>query len=409
MKKTRQVSYLDPSSGKRVTKTVDIPSPAKVANLSCGAAVQEIESMEALTSLWSQGIISDLVTPLTSQSRQALSEELKKSLTGADEHLAIDALAQSWKVTDDVVLKVLGRLTDAVQKEKVKQASMNDRTPQLLQDKAFLEKRVAHLVEENKTLHTDVAKVVNERDALKAHANQRVDFSRQDREAREARASLRREQDDHHCTQVRLACLQQALTQALTEGAAIKEERDAFYVDVTNVPPNRVESFSKRPNQAFDEVLQVNNSLQETINALRAQLVEVGNNTKVQKECDMSPENENVEHVLHAGDEVFCKVSGEGPFVLMTQVDEALIEYANPISNRKNSYNCGKLPIFNAWLVRCKDGSMRTFPAPALTHARPKSSMSFGGIKALVTSDVTGKMFQAAIWITMLTLLYMRG
>jgi hypothetical protein len=93
----------------------------------------------------------------------------------------------------------------------------------------------------------------------------------------------------------------------------------------------------------------------------------------------------------------------------MTQVDEAHIEYANPIANKKNSFTCGKLPVTNAWLVRCKDGTFRTLPAPALTKILPKRKFSLGGVKGAITSDVTAKLFQAAIWVTMLTLLYMKG
>ena len=420
MKKTRQVSYIDPVSGKQIVKMVDIPPPAKVTTLGSGAEVQEVESMEALTALWAQDIISDLVTPLTAHSRQVLSEELKKSLTESDEHQAIDALAQTWKVPDDVALKVLGRLAKAVQKQKQKRGKTVSKTVVLNHQNGILQERLVRLEEENKTLHLDVAKVVNERDALKAHANQRVDFSRQDREAREAREALRQEMDHHRCSQVRLTQTEQALTQALTEGAAVKEERDALLRDaernleiaLTDYETQVTGKLASVASEHNKKALEVKD-LQEEISKLKGERnILKSKPAQVKKECDMS-ENENVSvneiETLKAGDEVYCKVSGEGPFVLMTQVEEALVEYANPISNKKNSFNCGKLPIYNAWLVRCKDATMRTLPAPALTKERPKSSMSFGGVKALVTSDVTSKMFQAAIWISMLTLLYMRG
>ena len=149
-------------------------------------------------------------------------------------------------------------------------------------------------------------------------------------------------------------------------------------------------------------------------NILRSQVEEQQHQLQVavkKKERDMSEtENETVEtETLSCGDAVYCKVSGEGPFVLMTEVDEAIIEYSNPISGRKNAFNCGKLPITNAWLVRCKDGSMRTFPSPALTKERPRSSFSLAGVKGVITSDVTAKLVQFVIWAAILTALFMRS
>ena len=421
--KTRTVNYIDPTSGVRVTKEVEIPPPVKVQTLSSGATVEEIPSMEALTALWAKGIISDLVTPLTHQSRQVLADELKKNLKGQEEHQAIDALASTWQVPDDVALKVLGRLSEAVEKQKRKRGKSVERTAHMKHNAVLMQEKINRLEEENKTLHADVTKIVNERDSLKRSFGQRADFSRQDREAREARAALRQSEDDHRCTQVRLAQTEQALTQAINEGSSVRAERDALQRDAQrnleialaeyeSAVVGKLAAVASDHNEKAKDVVRLNAeiaALKGERNVLNSLVEEQQSIAKVQKENAMSETETNEPETLRCGDKVFCKVSGEGPFVLMTQVDEAFIEYANPISGRKSSFNCGKLPITNGWLTRCKDGSYRTFPAPALTREQPKRTMSFGGVKALVTADVTSKLFQAAIWVAMLTLLYMRG
>jgi hypothetical protein len=433
--KTRRVNYIDPHTGKRVEKVVEIPPPAKVKTLSCGASVEEIPNLEALAALWTRSTrLGELVTPLAAASRQVLAEELKQALTEDGDHEAIDALSSTWQPTDDIVLKVLGRLSSGIARQREKRAKNVNKAVQLKHERDCLADRVARYETENKTLHTDITKIVNERDALKRRIG---NVPRAENEARDARKAMRQAEDDHRCTQVRLEQTETALTGALNEGATVKNERDALLRDAQRnleIALNEYEgevvgklaSVAEDHNEKAKEV----NRLQEEVSRLKGarnvlqsqvddhqknQLQRAKNNiAKVNKEREMS-ENETTtettgeQATLRCGDEVYTKVAGEGPFVLMTQVEEAQVEYTNPIANKRNSFSCGKLPVYNAWLTRCKDGTYRTFPAPALTTERPKSTLSFNGVKSMVTSDVTSKMFQAAIWISMLTLLFMRG
>jgi len=108
---------------------------------------------------------------------------------------------------------------------------------------------------------------------------------------------------------------------------------------------------------------------------------------------------------LSAGDFVWCKATGEGPFVLVRQVEDGVVEYANPVSGRKNSFNVGKIPVGDGWLVKCRDGTHRIQSHSTLTTESPKRTISLEGIKSVLTSNTTYSLVQLAIWISMLVLL----
>ena len=424
-RKTRKVSYLDPTTNQRVEKEVEIPPPVDVKTLPCGASVQEVPGMDALTRLWTAGTSPDLATPLTHASRQALAEELKKALD--EDHEAIDALASTWQPPDDVALKVLNRLVKAVRRQKQKRAENVgiNTTAQLEHDKALLEQKVKRLEGDNKALNEDVKKLVNERDDLKKNgaAKGSVVIQTAQNEARAARQALKTRDDDLRATQVKLSQTENALTASINESAALRKERDLLKSTLEQKVEEAITDYENSVTKKLVEVADEHNAKAIEVQQLREEVATLKGERNILrsrveeaaqvKERAMSV-NENVNEIpqtderpLTAGDEVYCKVSGEGPFVLMTQVDEANIEYANPISNKRNTFAVGRLPVGGCWLVRCKDGSFRTFPAPALTNVKPGRTFSLAGVKGLVTSDVTAKLFQAAIWVAMMTLLYL--
>jgi len=429
----KTVSFFDPRQGHQVEKTIKVPNPSKVTSLPSGATVQEIESMDALKAMWKRNILEDVVTPLTHHSRQILVEQLKAALHEPDEHEAVDAMASTWQPPDDIALKVMGRLIGAVGEQRQgRENDMNARA-QLLHEKELWIDEKKRLVEEQTALTKDVVKLVKERDdALRRARNE--DTVRANNDARGAREGLAREIQLHAETRARWRQTDQALTNAIRENAELTKERDALIrnaqreteitlTEYENEVTKRLTSVAvdhKKLAEELARVLAENASLKGERNVLRSQVkqnqVEINQRVakakreeRIMSVTETTPQTvDSTEDILRSGDEVFTKVAGEGPYVLLTQVDEAHAEYANPISGKKNHFNCGKLPLTEAWLVRCKDGSMRTLPAAALTKKQPKSSFSFGGVKRLVTSDVTAKLFQATIWITILTLLYLQ-
>jgi len=394
-KTNKTVTYFDPSQGRIVAKNLfPFTHPPAANTLPSGATVQEIDSAEDLKTMWNKSLISDLASPLAQHGRGILQSELLRVIVDASEREAIDTLCSTHHFNDDRLLKLIGRLVGEIDHQREKQEKTVTKRENLLHEKEMWLQEKQRLKDENKALLVDVQSIMQERDKALKFSDYNAD-------------SLR----------AQVADLQNALATAVVAVEADREDlrRDAArnieiaLTEYESAVVGKLGSVAAEHKVVMDE----NRKLKEELSATRELLSQT--NAQVQKESVMMNEIQNnnvvVEVVdeLRAGDEVYCKVSGEGPFVLMTQVDEAVVEYANPISNKRNSFNCGKLPIHNAWLVRCKDGTMRTLPAPALTKARPKSSFSLGGIKSLVTSDVTAKLFQAAIWAAMLTLLYMRS
>jgi len=402
-KKTKTVSYFDPARGVQVSKTIEVPDPLAVRTLPDGATVEEIGSMEELKARWGQSLIADLSTPLNQHGREILRGEVLQAVLDENERGAIIALCQTHHFNDDRLLKLVGRLVAEVERQRQKREMNVNKRANLLHEKDMWLEKEQRLKDENKALLKDVEKVMRERDqALKS-----AGYNQKNRDNTKLRSQV--------------TSLQAALATACAGQSAAEQERDLLQRDAArnveialteyeSAVVGKLGSVAAEHKVAMDE----NRSLKTTVEGLKVALAAKNQEAKVPKESMMNPDEQNTNEtenadVLKAGDEVFCKVSGEGPFVLLTQVEEAQIEYANPISNKRNSFAVGKLPIHNAWLVRCKDATMRTLPAPVLTKVRPKSSFSFSGVKALVTSDVTSKLFQAAIWAAMLTLLYMQN
>lgn len=457
--KTKKISYFDPKLGRKVEREVRKP-------LSCGATVEEIGSMEELQKKWNESLVLDLSSPLASHGRGILQSEILKTITDETERAAITDLCATHHFNDDRLLKLIGRILTESNSGEDKMVS----AVQTEHERAIWKQALENLKIENKALVEDVKKLYNSqpsktrsdklaceaRDEARVVRGQLSDaqakFSRLNTQfqthvnvtavtaatLRKEVGTLRKERDslalrrnDHPDVIDQIATLSIQKDDLIKEKRAIAVERDALKRDAQRNIENALTEYETEvmgklasvAEARIDNVNEVSiltaevNSLTLTIEKLQDANAGLGrqihqiNNIATKERSTMNDEaettfNENDIEVLRCRDIVYTQVSGEGPFVLITQVEEALVEYSNPISNRKNAFNCGKLPITDAWLVRCKDGTMRTFPAPALTKVLPKSSMSFGGVKRLITSDVTAKLFQAAIWISMLTLLF---
>lgn len=404
--KFREVSYYHPALGRTVTKKVRIPDPVKVKDLN-GMGVEEISSKEDLEALWSQDILSDVVTPLTSHSRQILVGELKKVLNEGDEHDAIDMLANSWTTDDDRALKLIGRLIAQVHKQRRGRGRSVNKIERLLHEKELWNQEKQRLKQENENLHTDVRKLVNERDdAL--------------RRAQNARNTIGGESLAHRTLHKKVESLEQELKDTIVERDVL--QRDAQRNIELALTEYETEVMGKLGSVAADHKVAVedlkneqtkNKELTEQVENLRVALAgEMAKNTQVPKGSvtmsDVQQNETQEQEALRPGDEVFCKISNEGPFVLITQVEEGTVKYSNPVPGVKNHFNVGEVTVNSPWLVRDGTGSMRCLPAPVLTKQSPKRRMSFDGIKGVITSDVTSKLFQAAIWVTMLTLLAMK-
>lgn len=380
MNGTKTIKYFEASLGRYVEKEITVPPRAKVKAFASGLTVEEIPDVKL-----GESSVAMLGVPLTAHTRNALQVELLKVITSETERAAILDLCQTWQVTDDRALKLIGRLITENGQRTEETMARSTTVARLEHEKALWEQDRSKYKDEVKALNGDVKKLVEERDALK---NNKCSKSLYDR----------------------IVTLEATKVQLIEERDALMRDAqrnvEIALVDYENEVMKRLGSVAEEHNKKAKEV----NDLKKEIVRLKDQ---VKRDNEQVKERNMS-ENENTTEAvevetLSAGDEVYCKVSGDGPFVLMTQVDEATVEYSNPIANKKNAFSVGNLPVLNAWLVRCKDATFRTLPAPALTKIAPKSTMSFGGVKRLVTSDVTSKLFQAAIWVTMLTLLFMRG
>lgn len=389
---TKTVNYFDPVAGCRVQKDVTVPPPAKVNDLN-GMTVEEIPSMGALKSLWCNNITADMRVPLESHSRNVIREELRKVFTDQADKDAVDELCSTWQPTDDRVVKLLGRLLTNAGGQDMNKAALVDR---MVHEKALWQDERARLLRERDALTQDVGKLLSENRMLTSRA-----------------------QPLHVDPQIAaltstLKATESALTSVLQQNASVKAERDALRRDAqrnVEIALTEYETtvMGKMADVAKDHKMVVDENL-----ALKSEIRHLNQQVNTKKESAVVNNPQKVAETtpveaLKSGDEVYCKVSGEGPFVLVTKIDEAQIEYANPVSGRKNSFNVGKLPIYDAWLVRCKDTTFRTMPEATLTNTAPKSSISFDGVKRLVTSDVTAKLAQAAIWATLIALLVQRA
>ena len=408
----RHVTFLNPKTG-----VIDITSVA-VPVKSEGWGSLEGEKECASNPDMDGDLFSDLATPLTAVSRRKVVKALETILTSSgateDEVSAVSTLALSWHCDDDRVLKLLGRLL----KETRHDMSKFD---QLQHEKAMLEATQTRLREENKALTDDLVKVVDERDAALRSAeharNTDLDDSVRLNSCIDTLKAENRSltQNLNHVT---VACERAAAERDMLKRDAQRNIENALYGYESTVMA-RLADVARQHKVAVEE----NKGLRDTVATLRNQLVSVSTMTITQaSKANVMIENvvkeENMvetcaktttdiqEHeTLRCGDEVYLKVSGEGPFVLVTQVEEGRVKYANPIPGVKNHFNAGEVPVSNPWLVRDAKGSMQCHPAPVLTKRAPKRAVSFGGVKSVITSDVTAKLFQAAIWVTMLGLL----
>jgi hypothetical protein len=385
---TRTVNYFDPVAGCRVQKDVTVPPPAKVKDLN-GMTVEEIPSMDALKSLWCNNITADLRVPLSSHSRNVLREALSKAFTDQADKDAVAELCSSWQPTDDRVVKLLGRLLTNAGGQDVNKSALVDR---MVHEKALWQDERARLHRERDALTQDVNKLLSENRQLAQQSSSQ----------------------DLAYLGLRINGLENSLTQTIKQKLAVEQERDNLRRDAqrnVEIALTEYETtvMGKMADVAKDHkmVVDENLALKSEIRHLNQQVNTTQKESAVVNNPQKVAETTPVE-ALKSGDEVYCKVSGEGPFVLVTKIDEAQIEYANPVSGRKNSFNVGKLPIFDAWLVRCKDTTFRTMPEATLTNAAPRSRLSFDGLKRVVTSDVTSKLAQAAIWATLVALLVQR-
>lgn len=395
-RKIKTVRYFDPSNGCHVTKEVVVPPPATVHELSTGATVQEIGSMEELKSLWRNDILQDVMTPLTSHSRQVLRQELQRVLTEPDEHEAINHLAASWHANDDRVLRLIGRLIGEAEKQRIKRERQMSRRETLLHEKNLWLDEKKRLKDEVKALTADISKLVNERDeAKKAAANTKgtVYLEGQLRQTQERLKQVEQERD------ILRRDAQRNVEIALTEYESTVMEKLGSVAADHKVAVEENKELKNRV-ATLREALASKVTMQDTT-------VPKGSVTMSENVSQTTNDVPEVE-TLRCGDEVHCKISGEGPFVLITQVEEGTVRYANPVPGTKNHFHAGDVPIANPWLVRDRTGAMQCLPAAILTKQAPKRAISFGGVKRLVTSDVTAKLFQAAIWVAMLTLLYLR-
>lgn len=398
-RKTKTVSYFDPSKGCHITREVVVPPPATVHELSSGATVQEIDSMEELKSLWRNDILQDVMTPLTSHSRQVLRQELQKVLTEPDEHDAINHLAASWQADDDRVMKLIGRLIGEVEKQRTKRERQMSRRETLLHEKNLWLDEKKRMKDEIKSLTADVSKLVNERDEAKRAAQSQastkgaVYLEGQLRQTQERLKQVEQERD------ITRRDAQRNIEIALTEYESTVMEKLGSVAADHKVTIEENKELKNRV-ATLREALASKATMQDTT-------VPKGSVTMSENVSQTTNDVPEVE-TLRCGDQVHCKISGEGPFVLITQVEEGTVRYANPVPGTKNHFHAGDVPIARPWLVRDRTGAMQCLPAAILTKQAPKRAISFGGVKRLVTSDVTSKLFQAAIWVAMLTLLYLR-
>lgn len=350
--------------------------------------------------------LSDLMTPLTAYTRKRLVSELTSAVGDNSLRDQINALAMTWNHTDDRTLKLV-RLVLLAQKERQeKELSVVNKLEILEHEKSLWGQDKQRLKDEIKSLTKDVKVLVNERDA--ALRNRRDDVGKP--------AAMAQMLNRLNTAQNDRDSLQKALAEAKAENARISEdnallqrnaERDIelALTEYETAVVGKMGEVASHHKTTTNENIQ----LKKALAALRDQVSLTG--AVAPKETTMN-ENETQSkepETLSNGDEVYCKVSGEGPFVLLTEVDEALVEYANPMANKKNAFSVGKIQIGNAWLVRCKDGTFRTLPRYALTREKPKSTLSLGGLKTAVTSDVTAKIFQAIVWIVILSMLYAKN
>lgn len=394
------IKYWDPRLQRRVERLVKVPDPAKLR----GMEITEITDAVNKS-------IKDLSAPLHAADRTVLCGELKKALPDTEAVQAINLLSSTWLVEDDRALKLMGRLVEQVEKnEKGREMAVYAHDNIVILNNQLTHKHKS-LKREQKALAADLTKVVNERDVLR-RANGGT--ARAEATAKSSREELRKAQTATREAERRHEACERALTQTINEKAALQKEHTVF---VNSAERNLELAISEYESQVVGKLASVaddHNKMAVENRELTAEINEIKTSTK-KKERAMNEsvnqvnETEADEDILRAGAEVYTKVANEGPFVLVARVDEGAVEYSNPIPNSKNSFHVGKLPISDCWVVRCKNGSFRTFPPPLLTTIRPKSSFSLSGVKGAITSDVTGKLFQAAIWVTMLTLLFMRG
>lgn len=416
--------------------------PNQKKPLPSGATVEEIESMDVLHNKWMDTVTQYLGDPFDSHGREVvrnvLLEEFKDDPA---DYNVVKHLAQSGHFEDDRVLKLIGRMLVKLNQSREQEGdvTLHQKVTQLENELHHQKEANERLRQERSSLTADVGKLVRERDEARRKTNDsaidevaKLSIEKDDlaKDLKTVQAAYQKATQDNAKLKAAFATeLERALndyeSEVVKKLASVAEDHNK-QAERTAALRGQLAVFEARREKEHEEMQKLNISFDDNGKlrvstsegevALTPELIQRINQSvaQVKKERAMNSDETKIEttpdeaSALRCGDEVYTKVSAEGPFVLMTQVDEALIEYANPISTKKNHFHAGKLPVYGAWLVRCKDGTFRTFPSPALTKTLPKRSFSFGGVKRVITADVTAKLFQAAVWITMLTYLFMQ-
>lgn len=395
---TKTVNFYDPVCGFRVEKNVfPPPLPTETKAFSSGMTVQEIGSMDQLKSLWRNNITADLRVPLDAHSRRILREELRKAFTDKADLEAVDQIADTWQPTDDRMLKVLGRLLTNAGGHDMNLSTTVDR---LNHEKALWLEERRRLLEERAALTADVNKLLEENAKLLRGQTPALGVAIAEKAALTSK----------------IGDLENTLSQTIRQKADVERERDILRRDAQRNVQIALDEYETQVVRKLTKVAEEhkatvaeNTSLKGEVRRLMDKMAtqEATNMAKDEvAKMDQTEQAEAPVEKLRSGDEVYCKVSGEGPFVLVAQVDEAQVEFANPIAGRKNSFHCGKLPVYDVWVARCKDASFRTLPAPTLTKTPPKSNLSLAGLKGVVTSDVTAKLVQYIVWGAIIAMMY---
>jgi hypothetical protein len=434
--KHQTVDYFDPAAGCRVQKDVAIRMPS-------GLTVQEIPSVADLKSKWHNDIVKDLEVPLVHHARGVLREELLKAFTNQADRDAVTRLCETWQPNDDRAVKLLGRLLmDSLNNNEAKMHA-NAMVDRLAHEKALLEQERGRLIDERNALTADVGKLMSENAKLLRGQQPAASTLAAERAGAASRIleldqklnqTTRQGIEDRTALNRKIDVLENTLTQTIRQKADVERERDILRREAQRNVEIALSEYETgvmtklaKVGEEHKAVVAENNSLKSEVQYFKRKNIEaVGEIHSLKSETNKARAEEAQEKEkknsmnevntaavtpvegLSSGDEVYCKVSGEGPFVLVTQIEESTVEYSNPVAGRKNAFNVGKLPLYNAWLVRCKDTTFRTLPAATLTKATRKSSFSLAGVRGFITSDVTAKVAQAAIWATMLTMLYMQ-
>ena len=98
------------------------------------------------------------------------------------------------------------------------------------------------------------------------------------------------------------------------------------------------------------------------------------------------------EEALSAGDTVYLRVFGDGPFVLIQPTDNIVLKgyQPDPRSKHQDSWHVKTHIIDNGWVTRDKKGNYRDFPAASLTTTRPTTASDVLIAKIATLSVIAG-------------------